>query len=273
MLNLIKMDLRRLTRMKSFWIMIAVAVLLAGFGVFMTDYTRSLVSDIPTDSDEFFASITSQPWMSGRLDFTDLVNIDATALNLTLLCAIFVPIFVNGEQKNGYIKNIAGQLPNRGMLVLSKLVTAAVQVFVIFAMYFLSMAIAGKIFLSEDLYFSSFGTLAKTIGIHYLLHVGFASVIMALTIMIRSSGLGMTIGIICSTPLTATLYKLINIPLHKCGIPKSFDIGDYAVEKCIQTVKPNMAGGDLVRVIVVGIAFLVVFTGTAMVVMQKRDIK
>lgn len=273
MFNLIKMDLRRLTRMKSFWIMIAVAALIAGFGVFMTDYTRNLMSDLSTESENFFVSIESQPWLKGRLNFTELINIDAAGLNLSLLCAIFVPIFVNGDQKNGYIKNLAGQLPNRGALVISKLVTAAVQVFVLFTVYFTTMAIAGKIFLGNDLYFGSFGILAKTIGIHYLLHVGFAAMVMALTIMIRSSGLGMTIGIICSTPLTVTLYNLINIPFHKCGISKSFDIGDYAIEKCIQSVKPDMVGDDLVRVIIVGIAFLAVFTTVATVVMRKRDVK
>lgn len=273
MFNLIKMDLRRLTRTKSFWIMIAVAVLLAGFSVYMTDYTRELQQDIYAESGGVFFSVESQPWLVGKLNFTDLVNIDAAGLSLTLLCAIFVPLFVNAEQKNGYIKNIAGQLPNRSALVLSKLVAVAVQVFVLFTVYFLSMAIAGKLFLADDLYFGSFGGFAKLIGIHYLLHLGFAAMIMALTIFVRGSGLGMTFGILCSTPLTGSIYKLINIPLHKCGISEKFSIGDYVIEQCIQAVKPDLAGDDLTRVLVVGVVFLVVSTVAAMVVMRKRDVK
>lgn len=273
MFNLIKMDLRRLTRMRSFWIMIAVTVLLGVFSAYMSDYTRELEQDLYSEAGGMFVSVDAQPWLAGKVDFTELVNFDVAGLSLTLLCAIFVPLFVNGEQKNGYIKNIAGQLPNRGALVLSKLLIAAVQVFVLFASYILAMAVAGKIFLGDDLVFGSIGAFVKLMGIHYLLHVGFAALVMGLTVMLRGSGLAMTFGILTSSALFGFVYELINIPLHKCGISKEFDIGNYAIEQCIQIVKPDMAGNDLTRVIVVGIAFLVVSTVAAMVVMQKRDVK
>lgn len=273
MFNLIKMDLRRLTRMKSFWIMIVVVLLLGVFSTYMTDYSRNLQQDMDAEADGFFVSVNAQPQLANKVDFTNLVNVDVAGLTLTLLCAIFAPIFVNAEQKNGYIKNIAGQLPNRGVLVLSKLVAVAVQVFVIFASYILAVAVAGKIFLGEDLVFESVGAFAKIIGIHYLLHVGFSALVMALTVMLRGSGLAMTFGILSSATMTSFIYGLINIPLHKCGISESFDIGDYAIENCIYIVRPTMAGDELTRVIVVGIAFLVVSTVAAMVVMQKRDVK
>jgi hypothetical protein len=157
--------------------------------------------------------------------------------------------------------------------VLSKLVAVAVQVFVIFASYILAMAVAGKIFLGEDLVFESVGAFAKIIGIHYLLHVGFSALVMALTVMLRGSGLAMTFGILSSSTLLSFIYTLVNIPLHKCGISEEFSIGDYAIENCIHIVSPTMAGDDLTRVIVVGIVFLVVSTVAAMVVMQKRDVK
>lgn len=273
MFNLIKMDLRRLTRTKSFWIMIAVAVLLAGFSVYMTDYTRELQQDIYAESGGVFFSVESQPWLVGKLNFTDLVNIDAAGLSLTLLCAIFVPLFVNAEQKNGYIKNIAGQLPNRSALVLSKLVAVAVQVLVIFATYILSMAILGKIFWGADLGLESVGGFAKMVSLHYLLHVSFATVIMALTIFLRGSGLAMTYGILASSTMTSLVYALVDTLLHKCGISDKFSVGNYAIENCIGIVSPDLAGKDLARVLVVGITFLVAFAAAAMAVMQKRDVK
>lgn len=273
MFNLIKMDLRRLTRTKSFWIMIAVVVLMSAMSVYMTDVTRNLQQDYYAESGGFFVAVEAQSEWAGKIDFSKLISIDTTGMTLALLCAIFVPLFVNAEQKNGYIKNIAGQLPNRSALVLSKLVAVAVQVLVIFATYILSMAILGKIFWGADLGLESVGGFAKMVSLHYLLHVSFATVIMALTIFLRGSGLAMTYGILASSTMTSLVYVLVDTLLHKCGISDKFSVGNYAIENCIGIVSPDLAGKDLARVLVVGIAFLVAFAAAAMAVMQKRDVK
>jgi len=124
----------------------------------------------------------------------------------------------NSEEKlttvilqNGYIKNIAGQLNNRGMLVLSKLAAVAVQVLIIFAVFIFSAAVMGKICWGDKLVFESVSDFAKVFGIHYLLHFSFASLVTALTILVRGSGLGMTFGILCSTGITSLLYAFADI--------------------------------------------------------------
>lgn len=110
-------------------------------------------------------------------------------------------------------------------------------------------------------------------GIHYLLHFSFASLVTALTILVRGSGLGMTFGILCSTGITSLLYAFADILLHKCGVSEEFTISKYLIESCISTVTPDLSGGDLVRVIAVGAVFLVASTLLSMIVMQKRDIR
>ena len=273
MFNLIKMDTRRLTRMRSFWIMIAVVVLMAAMSVYIRDISRNMQQDMTAESGGFFVAVEATPEQANDVDFTDLVNNDVAGLNLAMFCAIFVPLFVNAEQKNGYIKNIAGQLPNRSTLVLSKLVAVAVQVFVMFALYILTMAVAGKIFLGDDLVFGAFGAFAKVISLHYLLHLGFAALIMALTIFTRGSGLSMTYGILASSGMIIAACRLLSMLLHKCGVPSEFSLGDYTLEACITAVMPSRTGSDLTKMIVEGVAFLVVSTVAAMVVMRKRDVK
>jgi hypothetical protein len=53
------------------------------------------------------------------VDFADVVLTGTSALSLFLSCML-VASFVGAEQSCGYIKNVAGQLPNRGMTVVSK---------------------------------------------------------------------------------------------------------------------------------------------------------
>ena len=287
MLNLIRMDLHRLFRIKSFWIMIAVTVAVALFSVYMTHFDATSQSDMvvdmtdmsvsevsPDEADVTFGIYvdTKSEW-ADKIDFTDLINSNIAGNMLAILCAIFPPIFVNGEQKNGYIKNIAGQLSNRGMLVLSKLATVAVQVFIIFVVFIFSAAVMGKICWGNEMVFESIGDFAKVFGIQYLLHFSFASLVTALTILVRGSGLGMTFGILCSTGITSLLYAFADILLHKCGASEEFTISSYFIENCITIVNPELSGGDLVRVIAVGAVFLVASTLISMTVMQKRDIR
>ena len=114
---------------------------------------------------------------------------------------------------------------------------------------------------------------ADCIGIHYLLHFAMAALVTALTVMLRGSGLSMTFGVICSTGATMLLYRLTNILLQKCGVSKAFDIGEYALENCIKAVTPGLHGGDFMRVLAVGIGFILVSTLVAVLVMRKRDIR
>lgn len=287
MLNLIKMDLYRLFRTKSFWIMIAVTIFVAFFSVFMTnfeltskqdtviDMANASVSDVPPEEADvtFGVYVDTNPEWADRIDFTDLVNSNICGQLLAILCVIFPPIFVNGEQKNGYIKNIAGHYHNRGILVLSKLVAVAVQVLVIFAVFFISAAIMGRICWGDNLVFDDIGGFAKISSVHFLLHYAFAALVTAITILMRGSGLGITYGVLSSTGITALLYAFTDIIIHKCGVSDEFSISRYFIESCIGIVGTDLSGGDLTRVIAVGAVFLTASALISMTVMQKRDIR
>lgn len=272
MYNLIKMDLYRLTRMKSFWIMIAVTVSIAFFGAVMADYAMSLQSDATAEAGGFFVTINAMQDVPDEIKLTDWLTGDLSGHILLLLCVIFAPMFVNGEQKNGYVKNIAGQLPDRAMLVISKLAAVAVQVAVLFGVYLIAASVSYAYFWGDKLVFGSFSEFAKVVSIQYLLHFAFSALFAALTICWHGSGLSMCLGIMCSTGTIGFPY-IMDILLHKCGVSETFTISDYAIENCIAIVSSDLQGGDLTRVLAVGIGFILVSTLGAMFVMRKRDIR
>lgn len=293
MLNLIKMDLYRLVRSKSFWVMIIITAVVAFISAFLTNYSFESIESI-TDS-ENMTSIgidmdeESDTAMSigftaefNELDnvlggdtvyFTEYFNYDFSALTVLLFCAIFPPIFVNAEQKYGYIKNIAGQLPNRGMLVIPKLCAVAVQVLVIFAVYLIVSPLSCSILFGDRLVFDFSAEFIKVFALHFLLHYAFAVVVTAVTILLRGSALSMTFGIIVSGGVTTFIYKFADIVLHKIGFSEDFSIGNFAIESCVGDISTQIAGGDLARVILVGAVFLTASIAVSMIAMYKRDVR
>lgn len=134
MLNLIKMDLYRMFRSVSTWVILIFTVGIAVFCVTMANMDVDAMAEDPQYAQESAEEIAagnaasdtdmsnadrqigiyaeSDPaWVSGEIDAGELISTQMTSGMLTLLCVIFAAIFGSAEQKNGYIKNIAGQLP------------------------------------------------------------------------------------------------------------------------------------------------------------------
>ena len=145
MINLIKMEVYRLLHMPSLYVMLLLMMVMAyiavrGTSADMKEMKQELtkLQQEQTEIQDEQTKIQTYDNDSGNVDVGISVAWDASWLDgvtlpelldsiyssglLMLFVAIFIPLFVAGEQKSGYIKNIIGQLPFRGQLALSKLV-------------------------------------------------------------------------------------------------------------------------------------------------------
>lgn len=296
MINLIKMDLYRLFKTKSYYVMIVVTALLAIFAIFMLNedilfqqsmqekgndnskYEQEMLEkDNMTEvsSEGFTIGIyveTKEEWIYNKIDFADYLNVNF-ASNLVMILCVFVSIYVNGEQKNGYIKNIAGQLEKRSMLVLSKLVAVSVEVFSMLLVFVLISAISGKIAFGDKLICSSVISLLKLLGIEYVLHLATSSTVMAITLIFRSSGVGITYGLLDSMGLVASILGIINVFANKIFKFKDFDVLEYTVRGCITKLSVTFTTEVIIKSLIISIAFISISTILAMISMQKRDVK
>ncbi len=94
-----------------------------------------------------------------------------------LLVAIFMSLFVSAEQKNGFIKNIAGQQKFRGLLIGSKIVVAAVFVAVVFISTIIFMIATTLIVYEGNVTLGFDAEFFKAVGVQYLLHFALAMLI------------------------------------------------------------------------------------------------
>lgn len=291
MFNLIKMDLYRMFRSVSTWVILLFAAGAALFCVAMTNMDIEAMAEDPQYAEEMLDEVSGQEtpsdheiqmglysesdprWVNGDIDAGDLISIEIKSGILTLLCVIFAAIFANAGQKNGYIKNIAGQLADRGILALSQLAAMAVQILLMILLFALTIVASGIIFWGDRVSFGAVQDIMRLLGIQYLLNMGFAALILFLTTLTKSSAFSMTAGIFMVLGVLTPVYSIINKAVEQIRSSWKFDISRYVLEGNI-----NMAGIDassevLIRAVVVGAVFLVLSTAFAMIILKKRDVR
>ena len=171
------------------------------------------------------------------------------------------------------VKNLAGQFPHRGLLVLSKLLAVALQVLVMAAAFALVTLLAGRGFWGDRFYLDSLPALGKLLGVQYLLHLGLCALVLLLTVVLRGSALPMVVGILACCGVLVPVYGLVNQWAAALRPGTAFDISRYMLDGNLTAVTVGTAPADLLRAGAVGAVFVVVCTALAMVVMEKRDIR
>lgn len=280
MLNLLKMDLYRLFRSSTTWIMFFVTIGMVVFGVSMAKLDASnmehgadsMATEIGANVSEnemnlnFGISAETLPeWSTGDVDFADLVNAQVGSGLFLIVVSIFVTLFVCAEHKNGYIKNIAGQFPNRGMLIVSKCIAVGVQMLAMFLVLTIAMFVTGKVCFGDKLVLNSVGKLFTVLGGQFVLHYAFAGLILCLSVLFYSSALSMTIGILISCKVTSLLYMV--------GNKFSIDLTRYALETNVTRYSVITDKKEILVMMLSAVVIFAVTIGTATLVMQKRDVR
>lgn len=282
MFNLIKMDIHRLLHSASTWIIVAFAVIAAIFSIVMTNMdiqaaqengTSTVVEDTSSEALVGIQVTGNEEWANGKIELGDVISMEVQSGLTAILCVIFAALFANADQKNGYIKNIVGQFPRRGKLVLSKFVATAVQVFLILFVFVLVAIISSFIFWGDKVYMGAWIPFVKALGIQYLLHLGMAALIMFLSILTRSNAFSTTAGILLCSGVSVYLYMGINKIISNIKPNWNFDINNYVLESNIKMIGVDTAADVMLRGAIVGVTFVIISIVLAMVTMKKRDVR
>ncbi|MBP5726012.1 MAG: hypothetical protein J6Y48_02940, partial [Clostridia bacterium] len=128
--KLIRMDLYRMLKSKSFLVCLTIAFVLALVNAPVAKLMYTLANSLSSDINETFPAEVN---LSGVL--SDPFPMMGLMLALLSLCFFFY-----ADVENGYIKNIAGQMPMKGFTVLSKFTASAVH-----NLYFAAAGIIGNL--------------------------------------------------------------------------------------------------------------------------------
>ena len=276
MLNMIKMDLYRMFRTKSMyvvWIILAVSVLFTTF-LCKTDY--DLLSKEDTVRQEQFAEPTAENINVGMMVTLPTVTVydiffaNSQGKFYALFLVIFAVMFSTADIGSGYIKNIGGQVQKRGALIFSRSIALAVFTVLTMAGVFLLQGAANYIVFKELTWGSSKAVLSYFLT-ELALHYALVLICMAIAIILKNNVISMVIAICLTMNIMSIVYGLINSAVRKMGI-QNFQIYKYTITGKLSLLSMNPSGNECLAAFGVAIVFAVIMIAASSAVFQKRDI-
>lgn len=241
MFNLLKMDLHRLFRTRSFY---AIFGIMAAFCAVM-----------------FFA-IDAGGMMETSNQLLDLVHMFFSNSIVPMLLSIGVCIFVCSDYSSGYIKNIASGVKTKANIALSKFVTWIIATLIYFTLLILLIYIFGSVTIG-NVVIGDMNALIQYVGMSLFLHIVVVALAILATCFLRSSAASITFTVV-ATQFVGLIYMAIDKFLN-------INLNPYSVLTNVSTL-PIQYSEVWNKLLISGFAFLVIYIVAACVVMNKKDI-
>ena len=273
MFNLIRMDFYRLFHTKAVRVGAIVAALVAFFTSLLNlgilEIVKYTLEDDPaaaTDLGVFFSIVS---WLDG-VDFADVVLTGTGMLSLFLSCMIAAS-FIGAEHSCGYVKNVAGQLPNRGLLVVSKFIATCFIQLMVIVIYTIVCSICAGIFFGSYINAYSIGSLFAGLVMRFFLFCAINAVLLFFCTLTKSHAIAMVIGAIFGIGVTSLVYMLTNMLLNMINI--EVDVAKLMPDGINGLINVSSLGDIVVRAIIVTVVFISVFLTGAVMLFKKRDVR
>lgn len=279
MLNMIRMELYRMVRMKSFWVILFIVAVINVITVSLDDAMmsdpelRQAIEAAESQKDNAAAnigmSISMKQNEDGSYSFLETITSAAKGMLVALFIGIFTVIFATADFNTGYIKNYGGAVKHRWHMVCAKATAVIVYTALFFAMFILSTSL-GVYIGGHKIVMDPAGKIVEVLFIQGLLHVVFGWIIMSICLIIRSNLISMIITCCISLHVFAALYELADKGLKKLGW-KDASILKYTVSGRIMQYGID-SREILSSTVVVAVVFAVVFCLGSSLWLTKKDL-
>lgn len=295
MLNLIRMNLYRMVKTKSLWVVLFCMGMFCVFSCSMSKMdleekekaadtinagngnadTESLMGFYKGEDDEevdtvFGISVNVPEKKNGETPaFLEFYNSDLASGIVLVFLTIGCAMYFNGEVKSGFLKNIAGQTRHKSSIFLSKVFANMIYILLALLFYGIVQYICLKFLLADQFmlrfgkeYLKETGLLVLSI---YLLHLAFSGGIALVTVVFRSTAVGITVGMLSAFGLMNSFVPYIE---------KSMDIKllKYMVTTNVHQMLIGTAEKDVMFAISVGILYSVLYYLLGTIYFTKKDV-
>ena len=256
MSKLIRMDLYRMLKSRSFLLCLLLNFLLA---LGSAPFGRLLYNLARTFSSEVNGAYAEEVNLSGIL--SEPFPLLGFMLALLSLCWFFY-----ADVENGYIKNIAGQMPMKGYTVLSRFIAAAVHN-VIFVLAGIIGNLIGTLIVQRIVADAGVADSIRVLALKLLLMQSLCAVLVLAVTTFRSKSLGMILAVLFGLGLTPLIYMGINEGLGSL-LGRSIDITDYMPDTVM-----NENPLDTLKALAVAAVTGAVFLIPAIRIFDRKDVK
>ena len=296
MFNAIRMDVYRLFKTKSTYIilviMLALSVMGTGLMSVMTEMTGAERQQVQTEQmsdnadyageDDQFNEDTegAQSQLSVSVSESDpdendnsvlsFAMSDISGLQAGLFIIIFTVLFSMADINSGFIKSIGGQVKGRGVLIVSKIAAIAIFTAIVIIADFLTELIAVNIFF-DDAVVGSASEIVRLLSSQFVLNFALAILMMAIAIIIKNNVVSMIIGVCMCSGIFELIFMGINYLMDKIGFD-DFDINNILITGKIQNVTIGADAADIGYALLTAAIYIAVSVFAVYNVFKHRDI-
>lgn len=264
MLNVLRADFYKLRKSKAFWICTLVGIVVAVLMVVAVQagISRSLAR-ADTSSPEYQQMLAMSKSVSGTWAITEFLPQGNFIL---ILAGVFVAIFISAEFGYGTMKNTLSRGAERVSVFASKYITCAVGALFMLVMFIAALLVSGTIVWG-------FGSVAAggfvvMVLLQMLLMLAFTAVFVFISMTVRSSGGAIATNII-SVMIVSTLLQALSMLFGS-----NTDLSQYWLTGAISTLATyTPASGDVIRGVIVALAWGIVTSAAGLVLFRKTDVK
>lgn len=296
MFNAIRMDVYRLFKTKSTYIilviMIALSVMGTGLMSVMTEMTEAEGQQVQTEQmsdnadyagdddqlyedtegaqSQFSVSVSESDPDENDNSVLSFAMSDISGLQAGLFIIIFTVLFSMADINSGFIKSIGGQVKGRGVLIVSKMVAITIFTAIVIIADFLTQLIAGNIFF-DDAVVGSASEIVRLLSSQFVLNFALAVLMMAIAMIIKNNVVSMIIGVCMCTGIFELIFMGINYLMDKIGF-NDFDINNILITGKIQSVTIGADASDIGYALLAAAIYIAVSVFAVYNVFKHRDI-
>ena len=283
MLNMIRMELYRMFKTKSLyviWLVLAAGILFTkGLSADeMKTYTMEEKQEMyeyatgqqKSDTVNLGMDVTVPTKPGDTVSVFDLFYGNIKGKFLALFMVIFAVLYSTADMTSGFVKNIAGQVRDRRGLVFAKGVSLFVYTVLTMLIFTGIQTISNALFFDE-LVFGPVKEFLQYAGIQTLLHFALLIIVMCIAIVLRNNVISMMLSVCLCMNVLVIFYSFLDNLIAKAHI-KNFHVLEYTVTGNISFLETNVTAKMAVTALAVSIAFVIVMIEVCSTVFKKRDI-
>lgn len=283
MLNMIRMELYRMFKTKSLyviWLVLAAGILFTtGLSADeMKTYTMEEKQEMyeyatgqqKSDTVNLGMDVTVPTKPGDTVSVFDLFYGNIKGKFLALFMVIFAVLYSTADMTSGFVKNIAGQVRDRRGLVFAKGVSLFVYTVLTMLIFTGIQTVSNALFFDEFV-FGPVKEFLQYAGIQTLLHFALLIIVMCIAIVLRNNVISMMLSVCLCMNVLVIFYSFLDNLIAKAHI-KNFHVLEYTVTGNISFLETNVTAKMAVTALAVSIAFVIVMIEVCSTVFKKRDI-
>lgn len=283
MFNILKMDLYRMVKSKFTWIILLASMLMMFASIFMTNQDLNYYNNNPIalenlqeNGDEvnwgIYIGSVNPEWCNGNeISLMDLVAVNIKSKLLLMFLVVFIASFVGSEGRNGFIKNIAGQVKNRSSLIFGKFIAIGIFTTIMIVAAVLSTML-GSLFFLGYINFTGIAQGLIFLLVQVLLHIGYGMFILLLLYITKSSIATMLSGILIAAGILQVVDVILLSMFKGLNSIADFSIMKYLTSGNVGVLSLNSSNALYIQASIIAICAIVLMTILSSIILQRRDL-